>query len=261
MTHSLISLQVRDETLSGAVHLPEQTVSDKLPAIVFVHGFIGSKVGEHRLFVKASRYFAEKGYACFRFDFSGCGESSGDYRNLTLSNQIEELLEIIQYIKNQPMIDSEKMTIVGHSLGGAISAIAASRTSVDQLVLWSAVAEPYQDIVQITGTSAVKAAQRNGYHDYHGFELSHTFFEDLKIHDPLKAISSVNNQVLIVHAEQDEDVSVSHAKSYADHTTTLMTPPIYIKHASHTFASSTWENQLFEETFTWLAKTKILSNP
>ncbi|MFK3937852.1 alpha/beta hydrolase family protein [Alkalihalobacillus sp. NPDC078783] len=260
MAHSLITLQVNNETLSGAIHLPRQPSTEKIPAIVFVHGFIGSKVGEHRLFVKASRYFAEKGYACFRFDFSGCGESSGDYRNLTVSKQIEELLEIIQYIKNQPMIDSEKMTIVGHSLGGATSALAASRASIHQLVLWSAVAEPYQDITQITGTSAAKAAQRNGFYDYQGFELSHAFFEDLKIHDPLTAISSVNSHVLIVHTEQDEDVAVRHAKLYAEHAASLMAPPIYIKDASHTFASSTWEDQLFDVTFTWLAKTKILTN-
>ncbi|MEK4564748.1 alpha/beta fold hydrolase [Alkalihalobacillus sp. FSL R5-0424] len=257
MDHSLLSLQVHDETLSGAIHFPQQTTSEKLPAIVFVHGFIGSKVGEHRLFVKASRYFAEKGYACFRFDFSGCGESSGEYRNLTVSKQIEELLAIIQYMKSQSMIDSEKITVVGHSLGGATSALAVSQIPVHQLVLWSAVAKPYQDIVQITGASAVKAAQRNGFYDYHGFELSHAFFEDLKIHDPLAAISSVKSPVLIVHAEKDEDVAVSHANLYAEHSAHLMESPIYIDHASHTFASSTWEDQLFEKTFTQLAKTKI----
>ncbi|MCM2674231.1 alpha/beta hydrolase family protein [Alkalicoccobacillus plakortidis] len=252
MAHSLVSLQVKNEHLSGAVHLPDHSLSKTYPAVIFIHGFVGSKVGEHRLFVKASRYLAQKGYASFRFDFSGCGESSGDYRHLTVSKQIQELLTIIDYVKNHPLINENQVTLIGHSLGGATSALVAAQANIHQLILWSAVAQPYQDIVRITGNSAVKIAQKEGVFDYHGFEISHSFFQDLRIHQPLEAISAFKGNVLILHAEQDEDVAVTHAESYAKATQTPSTP-IYIKKANHTFASTSWEHKLFEQTANWLS--------
>ncbi|MDQ0205793.1 alpha/beta hydrolase family protein [Alkalicoccobacillus murimartini] len=251
MTHSLLTLQTKEELLSGALQLPTKKASDRYPVVLFVHGFVGSKVGEHRLFVKASRFFAEQGYASFRFDFSGCGESSGDYRNLTLSKQLDELFAIIQYIKDQPYVDPDNITLVGHSLGGAVSALTAEKADIKSLILWSAVAEPYEDIVQITGKAAVNTAKKEGVYDYHGFEISHSFFQDLRKHHPLQAISTFQGDVLIIHASEDEDVPVKHAEAYAK-STTRPGIPHYIHHANHTFASTSWENLLFEKTNDWL---------
>ena len=47
--------------------------------IIICHGFIGSKVGVDRLFVKAAEEFTMDGAIVLRFDFAGCGESSGNY--------------------------------------------------------------------------------------------------------------------------------------------------------------------------------------
>ena len=59
-----ISINHNHLQLSGVLHLPKRKQHEKVPLIVLLHGFIGSKVGEHRLFVKAARYFTKKDLEC-----------------------------------------------------------------------------------------------------------------------------------------------------------------------------------------------------
>ena len=45
--------------------------------IVFVHAADGNRLGPHRMFVEFARHFNSLGYPTFRFDLSGCGDSTG----------------------------------------------------------------------------------------------------------------------------------------------------------------------------------------
>ena len=128
MTKS-ISILCDQLRLSGVLHLPNGIQHKKVPLIVLLHGFVGSKVGEHRLFVKAARNFSEKGYAVFRFDFSGCGESDGDYADVTVTKQLKEVQAVLDYVSNLKEVDANNIILIGHSLGGAVASLTAATTS------------------------------------------------------------------------------------------------------------------------------------
>jgi len=260
MTES-ISILCNDLNLSGVLHLPKGLHNQKVPLIVLLHGFVGSKVGEHRLFVKAARKFTEKGYAVFRFDFSGCGESDGDYADVTVTKQLSEVQAVLNYVSTLEEVDANDIILIGHSLGGAVASITAS---VDQrirkLILWSPVAKPYEDIAAIVGEEALQIAKSKGVFDYHGFYVSQTFLEDLKNHQPLEAIRSYAGAVLIIHAEEDQDVPKEHAVHYFNSLQQgAVVNTHYIKNANHTFASYAFEEELFEETIGWLEKSEEYS--
>lgn len=255
MTMNLVSFYSNSSLLSGAIHYPKLEQNKQYPAIVLVHGFVGSKVGEHRLFVKAARYFSEKGFIVFRFDFRGCGESEGDYSDVTLTNQIHELQSTLDYIEEIPEVNKEQITVIGHSLGGAVASLTASIDNrVKQLLLWSPVANPFQDITRITGLLAVKKAAKEGVYDYQGFYISEQFFQDLKRHEPLLSVASYKQPVLIAHAEMDEDVPKGNAQLYFDSLKNRQTKTdvFYIAKADHTFSSYSFEHQLFEKSSNWL---------
>ena len=127
MTSKAISIYANQLYLSGALHLPEGAQHRKVPLIVLLHGFVGSKVGEHRLFVKAARYFTEIGYAVFRFDFSGCGESDGDYADVTVTKQLSEVQAVLDYVSKLPEVDANNIILIGHSLGGAVASLTAAK--------------------------------------------------------------------------------------------------------------------------------------
>lgn len=246
-----VTFQVDGRNLSGIFHFP-LTINKQTPAIVFAHGFIGNKVGEHRLFVKAARYFASRGYTVFRFDFSGCGESDGDYSDVTLTKQITELQAAIDYVSSIPQVDANNITVIGHSLGGAVSSLTVPNNKhINKLVLWSPVAHPYENITAITGSNAVHESLEKGIYDYHGFHLSANFFQDLKKHQPLQKIQSYHGHFLLIHAEEDEDVPKENGWEYY-HAVQQSKTIHLIKKSDHTFSSYSFEEELFQATYAWL---------
>jgi len=257
MTSRSIVIHANQLDLSGVLHLPEGADQRKVPLIVFVHGFIGSKVGEHRLFVKAARYFTDRGYAVFRFDFSGCGESDGDYADVTVTKQLSEVQSVLNYVSMLPEIDANNIILIGHSLGGAVASItAAIDRRIRKLILWSPVGKPYKDIAGILGESAMEIAAINGVVDYDGFYVSQAFLTDLKNHHPLEAIRSYQEAALIIHAQQDKDVPKEHAVRYSVSLQQRSVPERvnthYIEGADHTFSSYAFENELFMKSNEWL---------
>lgn len=253
-------IHVNQLNLSGVLQLPEEAGQKKFPLIVFVHGFIGSKVGEHRLFVKAAQYFTDKGYAVFRFDFSGCGESDGDYADVTVTKQLSEVQAVLNVVSKLPQVDANNIILVGHSLGGAVASLTAAKDRrVRKLILWSPVGQPYEDITEIIGAHAMEIAARHGVVDYHGFYVSQTFLMDLKNHHPLEAICSYQEAALIIHAQEDEDIPKEHAARYSvalqQRSIAQQVNTHYVKDADHTFSSYLFENELFETTVEWLEES------
>lgn len=251
-----ITIRSGEKNLSGALHLPDYT-RNEIPLIIFIHGFVGSKVGEHRLFVKAARYFTERGYGVFRFDFSGCGESDGDYADVTVTNQLQEVQDVIDYVSIIRGIDKERVTVIGHSLGGAIASMTAAKDPrVKQLLLWSPVGKPYEDVTGILGPKAVREITKEGRHDYQGFMISKKFIQDLKKHQPLEAIRSYRGPAHIIHAKADEQIPKEHAARYSNslnkRTHVATVSAYYIENADHTFSGYSFEDELFNKSFEWM---------
>ncbi|MDV6377804.1 alpha/beta hydrolase [Sporosarcina sp. GW1-11] len=251
-----LTIRSGENNLSGVLHLPEYTKA-KIPLIICIHGFVGSKVGEHRLFVKAARYFTERGYGVFRFDFSGCGESDGDYGDVTVTKQLREVKDVIDYVSLLRGIDEERVTLIGHSLGGAVASLTAAKDSrVKQLLLWSPVGKPYEDITGILGPKAVHEIFKEGQHDYLGFMISKTFIQDLKKHQPLEEIRSYTGPAHIIHAAADEQIPKEHAVRYSNSLNrrekTESVYAQYIESADHTFSSYSFEDELFSKSSAWL---------
>ncbi|MDF2725621.1 MAG: permease, partial [Paenibacillus sp.] len=98
-----VSIQYGTIELKATLHYPENNKGsvanreEQCPLIVICHGFIGSRVGVDRLFVNASRQFAEAGYMVLRFDYAGCGESTGDYGAGGLNAMIEQTRTVLDY--------------------------------------------------------------------------------------------------------------------------------------------------------------------
>lgn len=80
-----IIIRHNGEELTASIHYPSGgkggtgRCKDRVPLAVICHGFVGNRIGVDRIFVKAARELAADGYMVIRFDYAGCGESSGNY--------------------------------------------------------------------------------------------------------------------------------------------------------------------------------------
>jgi uncharacterized protein len=210
-------IEWKNETLAATIDFPKNLVfGKKYPFIIICHGFIGSKVGVDRLFVKAAEEFTMDGAIVLRFDFAGCGESSGNYGETGLDAFIHQLQAVLDYsINHIEQIDRNNITVLGHSLGGATAVLTAAIDSrIRHLILWSSVAQPYEDIKRIVGTEKVSSLKTGSFIDYMGYQFGEHFFQSLKGFKPLQAATEFKGDVLILHGTGDHDIPVAYAKDY-----------------------------------------------
>lgn len=86
------------------------------PALVFLPGYMSDMAGS-----KANALYdwaREKGRACLLLDYSGCGQSGGDFADGTLSRWREEVLALIDALIDEPVV------LVGSSMGGWLMLLA-----------------------------------------------------------------------------------------------------------------------------------------
>ena len=101
------------ETLAGLLELPED--EGAITAFgLFAHCFTCGK--DIAAASRISRALAARGIALLRFDFTGLGNSDGDFANTKFSSNLQDLLAATQFLREN---FAAPALMIGHSLGGA----------------------------------------------------------------------------------------------------------------------------------------------
>jgi alpha-beta hydrolase superfamily lysophospholipase len=183
-------LTVDDRILAGALHLPADRQC--APLVVLCHGLFSSMTSEK--FTGLSEMLSRSGIATLRFDFSGCGTSTGDIADTTVSRRLQELEAVVDFAGNHAELGRD-WALMGSSLGGFIALLCAARRPCKALSLW---ATPY-DLTTIRANIPPQDLQRlkpEFFADAAGYQL-----DGIRIDTPMQ----------IIHGTCDEIVPVSHA--------------------------------------------------
>jgi dipeptidyl aminopeptidase/acylaminoacyl peptidase len=120
--------------LELVLHLPEG--GHRVPLVVACHGLHASKDSDKYLLLGEALPAA--GLALARFDFRGCGESSGREDETTIATRIEDLEAVLALLEAHPRVDAKRVGVLGSSLGGFVALFAASRRPGMPVVTWNA---------------------------------------------------------------------------------------------------------------------------
>ncbi len=120
-----ISIDGHHGKLQAIVQKPELKEGQQCPMVVFCHGFGGRKDGP--LFELISDTLQAHGIASIRFDFNGHGESEGEFKDMTVPNEIEDAKKIVEYVRDLRYVSD--VAIAGHSQGGVVAAMTAGKMS------------------------------------------------------------------------------------------------------------------------------------
>ncbi len=209
--HERVHFPGSSGTLSGNLQIPEQSPKG---AVLLSHCFTCSKS------LKITRRLATGieagGYAVLRYDFTGLGESEGDFVETTVTTSIADVEAAALYLEGRGF---GNCAMVGHSLGGAATLLAADGVPGARAVV--AVAAPagpehvahlftQEDIATALeqGRATVSIAGRQ-------FDISREFFEDLKNHS-VERIAALNRPLLVVHGPPDTIVPISEGHKIFD---------------------------------------------
>ncbi|WP_028593189.1 alpha/beta hydrolase family protein [Paenibacillus assamensis] len=237
-------------TLRGIVTMP--ITDHSLPAIIFGHGFTGHKAEANFMFKRLSDALAKCGYATIRFDFAGSGESDGEFVDMTVSTEVEDMLAVWDAVQVMEGINPKRVSLLGFSLGGVVSLLAAEQLGdeLDRLMLLCP-AVGFQDILarDLQGEKLHHLLQ-HGWVELYGQQICQGFFDDgaaLRIHD---ASAQIHTPALIVHGTNDSVVPpyVSHRL----HNQLIGSRLVWLDGADHVFSHSEHAAQLLDELIHFL---------
>jgi uncharacterized protein len=109
--------------LASIVNYPDR--DKKYPAVMILHGFTGYKEEAH--LEGLAKTLSQNGFVVIRFDCSGSGDSEGSFeKDYSMSNYLEDIKCAYDYLQKQSFIDKDRISVVGHSMGGLLAIVFAS---------------------------------------------------------------------------------------------------------------------------------------
>ena len=115
------------------LHLPRAAAP--APCVVACHGLHASKDSDKYVLLGAE--LPAVGLALARFDFRGCGESTGREDETTVASRIEDVEAVLGALARHPRLDG-RFGLLGSSLGGFVALFAAARRPGTPVVTWNA---------------------------------------------------------------------------------------------------------------------------
>jgi uncharacterized protein len=184
------------------------------PVVVICHGIPGSKpVQGERGYVPLAEELANRGFLCVIFNFSGCGESSG---NIDLNVWDKDLRTVYDYVSELPGADNNEIHMIGFSAGGAaaVKFITSDKNNVKSLMLLATPAD-FSQIIPDDAELMIKHFRELGIIKDTDFPCDinrwYRGFSSLKAENLIRWMPQ-GSSVCIVHGDEDTVVPVSHAE-------------------------------------------------
>jgi putative redox protein len=177
---------------------------------IFAHCFTCAK--NFKAVVNINRALARHGIAVLRFDFTGLGESEGDFADTNFSTNVADFISAADFLGSN--FEPPKL-LIGHSLGGA--AVLQAAANIPSSVAVATIAAPANPSslgrfllregkeIDTTGIREIRLGGQP-------FKIKKQFLEDLEQVRMQETISNLNRALLIFHSPMDRVVSIENAR-------------------------------------------------
>ena len=174
---------------------------------LFAHCFTCGKDGHAARRIASA--LTEKGIAVVRFDFTGLGDSEGDFASSNFSSNIADLVEIARFMAKDGKAPS---LLIGHSLGGAAVLCAAAQLDfIKAIAIINAPANTGHLVERLGNLTDDKASSSINIGG-RPFTITKQFLDDLSGHKVLDCAGALKKPLLILHAPLDNIVGIDHAR-------------------------------------------------
>jgi pimeloyl-ACP methyl ester carboxylesterase len=234
-------------SLAGTITMPTQ-VAGRLrhPAIVLIPGSgrvdRDVRVAGIPVFTQLAGALAQQGFMVVRYDKRGVGQSGGRDERARIQDYADDALAVVKWLKKRDDVDDERITLAGHSEGGAVAMIAgAKEDDIASLVLIAAPGTRGADLIleqqrHVLGllktsdedrkakidvqeriqTAVLSGVGWEGLPPEYRKEADTPWFRSLLQYDPAKVMDDVRQPILIIQGALDKQVLPHHADKLAE---------------------------------------------
>ncbi|MDH7446233.1 alpha/beta hydrolase family protein [Aquimarina sp. 2201CG14-23] len=231
------------------------------PIVIFCHGYKGFK--DWGAWDLTGEAFAKAGFFFVKFNFSHNGgtiEQPIDFPDLeafgynNYIKELDDLTSVLDFItapdfEYKAYVDSDRITLIGHSRGGGITMIKTSEDSrISKLITWASVSDyesrfPKEEAFETWKEEGVFFIEngRTKQQMPHYFEFYTSFIENKERLTIAKATKNINAPHLIIHGTKDPTVTMQEGKDL--HSWNPQSELFLVEGADHVFgAKHPWES-------------------
>lgn len=209
MQNRTVSFENRSgHTLSGTLDLP---TAKPAAYALFAHCFTCSK--NLKAAGNIARALNDADIAVLRFDFTGLGQSEGEFADTNFSSNVDDLLAAVEFLDREHTAPS---ILIGHSLGGtAVLQAAANVGSAVAVATIGSPSEPVHVAKMFSGSEDELRDRGEAVVSLGGrpFRMKQQFLDDLQQQDLRTSIGSLRKALLIMHAPLDNIVEIDNASA------------------------------------------------
>jgi uncharacterized OsmC-like protein/alpha/beta superfamily hydrolase len=175
---------------------------------LFAHCFTCSK--DYKGVARVSRALAGEGVAVLRFDFTGLGQSQGEFADTTFSSNVADLVAAAGFMARE--LEAPKI-LIGHSLGGAAALHAASKIPSVAAVATIAAPSSTDDLANLIRSNAAEietAGEAEVEISGRPFRIRRAFLDDLSEVNMHDAVAHLGCALMVFHSPVDSTVGIDH---------------------------------------------------
>lgn len=141
---------VSGKNLLRTIFTKPTSANAPVPVLYILQGVdcssVDSPFSPDNTYARLVQYFSEKGFATFRVEKSGVGDSRGEpCVNMDFVTETRGFIDGLHYLRNIPSIDTNNVYLIGLSLGGITAPILASQEQVKGIVVYGTVLRPWSE--------------------------------------------------------------------------------------------------------------------
>lgn len=238
-------LNKRKEKLRGVFHKAD----NRKRIVIVCHSWTSSK--DMDIIRSLCESLRKNGINAFRFDFSGNGESGGEFIESTLSKEIQDLRSVIGYFKKKGYV---KIGIIGHSMGGGICILESAKDRRPAFVISIAGTSDVSNFVERHfSKEQLEEVRKTGFTMKKTWQkeivtISRKFIKDVPRHRILQEVKKIRVPILFVIGTADNVNMRKKAFNAARQPKHL----IFINGADHNFTDKRKFNQMASAIVRWV---------
>ncbi len=194
--------------LAGLLHVPDSPKG----SILLAHCFTCSK--DQRTTARLAKHLEEAGYAVLRFDFTGLGDSGGEFEQTSIATNVRDVVSAASELIRRGY---GPCGMLGHSLGGAAMLLAAPKVHTVRSIAVVGTPATAGHVRRLLGVEAEQAMRSGEDADVtvggRPFRLASSFLEDLERVGDEPPVGDLGRPLCIVHSVDDEVVGVAEGEA------------------------------------------------
>jgi alpha-beta hydrolase superfamily lysophospholipase len=245
-TDSDVTIPANGFSIAGTLTTPPVLGRLRHPTVVLVAGSgpvdRDSTVAGIPILSQLAGALAQKGFMVLRYDKRGVGQTGGRTESATQRDYADDLIAVVKWLEKRDDVDDRRLAVAGHSEGGAIAMLAATREKkITSLVLISTAGTTGAELLleqqlreldrlklsdaekaqKIALQKQIQAAVTSGT----GWEslpedlrkqADTPLFKSLLLFNPAETMPRIKQPILVVHGDLDSQVPSSHAEKLAE---------------------------------------------